>query len=401
MSLLTNQPPSLLRRWGLAALLYICGWLLGYWSLYAYWQYPYPGRWLLLAGVMLLIALTILGGNLRHNRRADNGPLLPTLGYGNGLTLTRGLLLLLLTGFLFSPRPAAPLTWLPAILFTISRLIDCFDGYVARITRHDTKLGAILDIEFDGLDLLVAVLLGIQYGVLPIWYVVLAVSRQLFVLGLWLRSRAGKPNRDLPPSDNRRIIAAYQTGFISVMLWPAFAPPLSTLASWLFAIPLIFSFGRDWLAVSYVIDPTSAGYHRVRAAIKSLFEGWLPLAARLLAVSLTLLILWRELPTFPHWQPYFLHLGLQADWWLPLLTGLFGVAALCVLFGVGGRITALLLVYLACLDIWSGGLVWYENGLLFIAASTATHLGSRWLNLWQPEEIVLRTHFGKREEPVA
>ena len=82
MSLLTNQPPSLLRRWGLAALIYICVWLLGYWSLYSYWHYPYPGRWLLLAGIMLMVALTILGGNLRHNRRADNGPLLTTLGYG-------------------------------------------------------------------------------------------------------------------------------------------------------------------------------------------------------------------------------------------------------------------------------------------------------------------------------
>jgi len=401
MSLLTNQPPSLLRRWGLAALIYICVWLLGYWSLYSYWHYPYPGRWLLLAGLMLLVALTILGRNLRHNRRADNAPLLPTLGYGNGMTLARGLLLLMLTGFLFSPRPTDPLTWLPAILFTISRLIDCFDGYVARITRHDTKLGAILDIEFDGLDLLVAVLLGIQYGVLPFWYVVLAVSRQLFVAGLWLRSRAGKPNRDLPPSDNRRIIAAYQTGFISVMLWPVFAPPLSILASWLFAIPLIFSFGRDWLAVSYVIDPASDHYQRVRSAIKTFFEGWLPLAARLVAVSLTVLILWRELPTFPHWQPYFMQIGLLGDWLLPVLVGLFVMAAICVLLGIAGRVAALVLIYLACLNIWSGGLNWVENGLLFSAASIATHLGSRWLNLWQPEEPILRTHFGKREEPTA
>lgn len=400
MSALRNQPMSLLRRWGLAALTYICGWLLGYWSL-ANWNYAYSNRWLGLAGIMLVVALTILGGNLHHNRRRANGPLLPTLGYGNGLTLTRGLLLLLLTGFLFSPRPAAPLTWLPAILFTASRLIDCVDGYVARITRHDTKLGAILDIEFDGLDLLVAVLLGIQYRVLPIWYLVLAVSRQLFVMGLWLRSRAGKPNREWPPSDNRRIIAAYQTGFITVMLWPGFAPPLSTLASVLFAIPLIYSFGRDWLVASYVLDPESIFYQRTRAAIKTFFEGWLPLIARLVAFGLTLRILWREAPTFPHWQPYFTQSGVSGDWVLPLLVVLFVVAAGCVLLGIAGRATALLLIYLACLDIWAGGFVWSENALLFTAASITTHLGSRWLTLWQPEEPVLRTHFGKREEPAA
>jgi CDP-diacylglycerol--glycerol-3-phosphate 3-phosphatidyltransferase len=398
MSALINQPTSLLWRWSLAALIYILAWLLGYWSL-ANWHYPYPGRWLLLAGVMLVVALTILGGNLRHNRRGDNGPLLPTLGYGNGMTIARGLLLLLLSGFLFSPRPAEPLLWVPAILFTASRLIDCFDGYVARVTRHDTKLGAILDIEFDGLDLLVAVLLGVQYGVLPVWYLVLAVSRQLFVMGLWLRSRAGKPNREWPSSDNRRVIAAYQTGFITVMLWPVFTPPLSTLASVLFAIPLIYSFGRDWLVVSYVLDPDSTFYQRARAGIKAFFEGWLPLLARVVAFPLTMLILWREAPSFPHWQPYFAQIGLRGDWLLLLLVGLFGLAALCLLLGVAGRVAALVLLYLACLDIWAGSFVWYENVLLFTAASMATHLGSRWLTLWQPEEPVLRTYFGKREEP--
>lgn len=400
MSLLLNQPPSLLRRWGLAALIYVMVWLLGYWSLTT-WAYAYPNRWLMLAGVMLLIAMTILGGNLRHNRRGEHGPLLPTLGYGNGLTLTRGLLLLLLAGFLFSPRPAGPLLWVPAILFTASRLIDCFDGYVARITRHDTKLGAILDIEFDGLDLLVAVLLGIQYGVLPLWYIVLAVSRQLFVLGLWLRTRAGKPNRMWPPSDNRRVIAAYQTGFITVMLWPGFAPPLSTLASVLFAVPLIYSFGRDWLVASYVLDADSTFYQRTRAIIKSVFEGWLPLVARLTAFVLTVIILRREVPDFPHWQRQFAHLGGWGDWVLPLCAVLFGVAALCVLLGIASRATALVLIYMACLDIWTGGFVWSENALLFTAASMATHLGSRWLTLWQPEEPILRTHFGKRDEPKA
>lgn len=400
MSLLLNQPPSLQRRWGLAVLLYIVGWLLGYWYLTT-WAYAYPVRWLVLAGIMLLVAMTILGRNLQHNRRGEHGPLLPTLGYGNGLTLTRGLLLLLLTGFLFSPRPTGPLLWVPAILFTASRLIDCFDGYVARITRHDTKLGAILDIEFDGLDLLVAVLLGIQYGVLPLWYIVLAVSRQLFVLGLWLRTRAGKPNRMWPPSDNRRVIAAYQTGFITVMLWPGFGPPLSTLASVIFAIPLIYSFGRDWLVASYVLDADSVFYQRARAGIKAFFEGWLPLAARLTAFSLTVVMLAREAPTFPHWQPYFAHLGLAGAWELPVLAVLFGVAALCVLLGIASRAAALLLIYLACLDIWSTSFVWSENALLFAAASIATHLGSRWLVLWQPEEPLLRTHFGKRDEPKA
>src|SRR5690606_1454163 len=145
---------------------------------------------------------------------------------------------------------------------------------------YETKLGSTLDIEFDGLGVFIAILLGIGYRALPIWYLPLAFSRQLFIAGIWLRQRRGLPVYAMTPSSNRRIIAGYQTAFISVALWPIFTGPMARLSAIVFALPLIFSFGREWLVVSGAIDPSSRGYQRFRATIKNLVEGWLPLAAR-------------------------------------------------------------------------------------------------------------------------
>jgi hypothetical protein len=152
------------------------------------------------------------------------------------------------------------------------------------------------------------------------------------------------------------------------------------------------------LVVSHVIDPDSAAYQRWRTGMKTFFEGWLPLVARLVAVVLTVLILWHEVQSYPNWGPYLAQLGFVNAWSLPLLVALFVMAALCVLWGVAIRIAALALLYLACLDSWAHGFVWYENGLLFTAAAIVTHLGSWWFTRWQPEEPILRIHFGKREE---
>ena len=90
-------------------------------------------------------------------------------------------------------------------------------------------------------SILIAIGLAIQYGQLPVWYLILGLGRQLFIFGIWVRQRMGLPVYDLPPSDNRRVIAGFQMGFISVMLWPVFAPPLMTLACILFSIPLLIS----------------------------------------------------------------------------------------------------------------------------------------------------------------
>jgi CDP-diacylglycerol--glycerol-3-phosphate 3-phosphatidyltransferase len=389
------------RRWLLTTLVYAAGLAGGYWFLYTAWQPAQAIRWLAWAGLAMVVELVVLWRNLPQNHPPDGAALLPTFGYGTALTLLCGLLLSLLAGFLFAPQPAGLLGWLPALLYTVARMVDYVDGYVARITHHETKLGSILDIEFDGLGVLIAILLGIQYGKLPLWYLPLALSRQLFIAGIWWRKRWGKPVYEMAPSANRRIIAGFQTGFVSVMLWPVFTPPLTTLAAVLFALPLFFSFLRDWLVVSGAIDPGTPNYQRGRAIAKALIEGWLPLVCRLLGTAMALIILAQELPGFPGWRAYFVQAGVTSpDGLLWGLSALFVIALPFFLLGIVGRVAALVLVGMGMLDITATELYWSDNAWLFIASVVVAHAGSGRLALWRPEEAILHRRPGE-QKPVA
>lgn len=386
-------------RWAFTALIYAGALAGGYWLLRDAWQPSRAGGWLLWAGLAALVELAILWGSLRHNHPPDSPILRAGFGYGTALTLLCGLLLALVGGFLFAPRPPGWLAWMPALLYTVARLVDYIDGYVARITQYETKLGGILDMEFDGLGILVAIVLAIQYGALPLWYLPLALARQIFIAGLWWRERRGLPVYAMTPSAARRIIAGFQTGFVSVMLWPVFVPPLTTLAAVVFALPLALSFARDWGVVSGMIDPTGPRYLRRRAALKALIEGWLPLCCRVAGTGVALLILAAELPHFPTWQPHLTQSGVaDPRRLLWLWSAVFLLALLPYLLGILGRVAALAMVGLACLDISAAGLDWGGNAWLLIAAIVVAHAGSgRWA-AWRPEDPILYKRPGDSHE---
>jgi CDP-diacylglycerol--glycerol-3-phosphate 3-phosphatidyltransferase len=390
-------------RWLVTALLYCAALVGGYWLLRATWTPQWALWWLGWAALTMILELSVLWRVLPSNHPPTSPSLLPTFGHGTHLTLLCGLLLFLLAGFLFAPRPPNWLAWLPALLYTVARLVDYVDGYVARITHHETKLGTILDMELDGFGVLIAILLGIQYGVLPLWYLPLALSRQLFIFGIWLRQRRGLPVYEMTPSANRRIVAGYQTGFLSLALWPSFQPPLSTVAATLFALPLIASFSRDWLVVSGALDPAGARYQRGRLLVKDLLEGWLPLAARLVSSSAAALLLWAEVPDFPTWLPYLQSVLKPEGWpsldfWLWLLVIVSIPSAIAILLGVLGRLVAFPLMALAWLDIAANELAWTDNALLFVAAAIVTHAGSGHFALWRPEDPILHTRPGVKAD---
>lgn len=377
-------------QWPLIATIYVVALAAGYGAMRQLWLPAEADRWLAIAATATAIQMAILWWALPFNHRAGERELFRFIGYANALTLARGLLACLLAGFLFGPTPLGWLAWAPALLYSLERLIDFGDGYVARITRHETRLGEILDIEFDGLGILIAVGLAIQYDKLPAWYLLLGLGRPLFVFGMWLRRRWQKPVYDLPPSEQRRVIAGFQTGFVSLTLWPALSPTITMLASYLFAIPLIFSFGRDWLVVSGAIDAASAGYQTARHTGKLVFEAWLPLAARIGGALLALSLL-------GHYLVGFAIFGLAGAGWTVLLVLVLGalwmLGTVALLFGVASRIAAAALFTFACFDIWNVGLSW-QNGLLLAATLVVVQLGSGRFALWQPEEHFLHTKLG-------
>ncbi len=372
---------ALRRRWLIVALVYGAGLLLG-WALLrtlgsAAWL------WLLPVAALLAIQLAVLWWALPTNRPAagestTGAPLWPTLGLANWMTLMRGLLVGLLAGFIFSPLPAGAWAWLPALLYGSERLIDFLDGYVARVTGRASRLGSILDMEFDGLGILIGTAVAVQMGKLPAWYLLLGVARPLFVLGMTLRQRWGLPVHDLPPSSQRRLVAGVQTAFVSVMLWPPLPAELTHGAAILFALPLVASFGRDWLVVIGWLDAASDGYARLHARAAWLLEGWLPLVARVVGSGAAFWLLWQAAPLLP---------------WSSFVVIATSVAALLFVLGAAGRVAALLLLSFVMVQSIVVGM----NGatlLLLACATLVLHVGSGQWALWQPEERLFRTTLG-------
>ncbi|MDI9548450.1 MAG: CDP-alcohol phosphatidyltransferase family protein [Chloroflexota bacterium] len=378
---------ALRRHWFIAALSYAAAIAAAYAWLARSAFAAHAASWLIWASVTAAVILGFLWRILPRNRRKGETQLFPDFGSGTWLSLFCGLLLALLAGFLFRPMPAGWLAWVPALLYTVARLLDLWDGYLARRANRVSELGAALDIELDGLGLLIAVALGVQYGRLPVWYLILAVSRQLFVAGMWLLKRRGKPIYDLPPSENRRIIAGFQTGFLTVALWPILSPPLTRFMALAFAIPLVASFGRDWLVVSGVIGPDAPAYLRSRGIVKRVVEGWLPLVARIGGALLGAGLLWRHAPSFAA--------GLAAA--PGLIWAAVALIALALPFfalGSAARLAAVFVIALAFLDISAAGLSWRDNAWILLSGILVAHFGSGYYALWQPEEDILHRRLG-------
>ncbi|MBP6471618.1 MAG: CDP-alcohol phosphatidyltransferase family protein [Chloroflexi bacterium] len=387
-----------LQRQGRTAIFLSIGlWLLaaiGLWQVWPdYWQ-----RWALLSGLMLAYVLALFWRNLPTNHRQGETAVLPTLGLGNSLTLYRGLATALLTGFIFSPWPGGLLAWIPAILYMTADIADYLDGYAARVAHHATRLGEILDMEYDGLSVLIVTLLAVWLGQLPVWYLPLGLARYLFVFGLWLRARRGLPIYDMPPSVHRRIFAGFQMGFLSAVLWPIVPPAGATIAGTVFGAATAVSFLRDWLTAVGWLDPQSAGYKQRQRQVVVATTHWLPLFLRLLlAESLAVVVL-----AMPSWWPPLEWVELMTAWGLPGVVALADLSLLllvvggtAVALGILGRTISFLLVFPVGFDMLTHGLTW-ANGTALACAAAIMLLGTGVWSLWQPEERWMVKRAGER-----
>nr|WP_231554243.1 hypothetical protein [Halobellus rufus] len=103
---------------------------------------------------------------------------------------------------------------------------------------------------FDTTGFLVAPVVAVLWGQLPIWYLSLSAARYLFKAGRGLRRRRGLPVYDLPDSLIRRPLAGLQMAFITLALSPLLGLAAIRLPALLVLVPSLAVFLRDYLVVS-------------------------------------------------------------------------------------------------------------------------------------------------------
>lgn len=362
-------------KWGCATAFGLAIWLISFAWLKTWWQFPYPLRWLLMSGLALAYLLWVIWRHLPDNHRPGESNLLPTLGLGNLLSITRGFILVLFCGFLFSPWPDFGWqAWLPGLLYTLSTLPDFVDGIAARLTNHLTKLGETLDISTDSLGVLSVTLLSVQYGQVPWWYLSVGLARYVFLGGIWLRQKLQLPIYDLPFSVRRRGFAALSMGLFLVILYPVFKPPGTYLAAVVFAFYILSGFLWDWLVtIGWLPTPLGEKYQRLEKFIVQ----YVPIVLRLALFLLGLIVLGLILPSG----------GSSLLLWVAVSP------AICLMLGIAGRFMAIAgLVFLGLfqtglpLDSIQLGLILLYANLLF--------LGTGAFSLWPIEDRLIYHRVG-------
>ncbi|MCH8551822.1 MAG: CDP-alcohol phosphatidyltransferase family protein [Natronospirillum sp.] len=179
-------------------------------------------------------------------------PLL-TLGWGNRVTLVRGIVVLLVLAALSVPAWAAEHAWLLALLSLAVLSLDGLDGWTARRTGTISAFGARFDMELDAVFILGLACLLVVLDRAGIWVLLLGLMRYaFFAAGYWLAwMRAA-----LPASRRRQAVCVWQVATLLACL-----PPW--LPQTLVAVALSTALGL--LVLSFLIDIVWLYRHGKRA----------------------------------------------------------------------------------------------------------------------------------------
>jgi len=320
--------------------------MLAAWTLLgASWSTMAGAAWAALSSLVFATQLFLLWFDLPKNVPVRGGKLLPRFGPGTWLSLLRILALSMLAGFLWPPRPAGWLAWLPFALYLFYCLADLADGYAARAAGMMTRLGEKLDLDLDGRGLLVATLLAIHYGTVAWWYVLIGLARYLFAFASWVHKQGGGSFK-LRPNSLRRPLAGAQMGFGVAFLAPGLPTEMTFLVSSLTMLPFLGNFLVDWL--------TGAGWLGLGTCLRRYrlwrtASNWILLSLR---VALLGLLVWRVFGTrLDLYSVLDIFLGFV------LLLGLSGrLAAFALLVETGFRLQGLI-VQAQDLAILFGGMI--------------------------------------------
>lgn len=373
-------------RWLALATGGIAVWVSALFYLRTWWEPVFIARWAIISALVMIYLYGMLWRDLPQNYRKGENILLPTLGLGNTLTLARGVFIAMLAGFLFSPRPEDWQAWLPGILYTAAGIADFLDGAMARILNHATRLGELLDMQFDGVGVLVATLLIVQYGQVPAWFILVGLARYLFLSVLWWRKKLGLPIYDLPPSHTRRALAGIMMGFIFAMLWPFLGPPGTWLAASLWAAPFLGGFFLDGLVVCGLRSLSQDRWGSLRSFLTRSFPVALRLAAGILIVLNTITLL-----------------NSYSEIGIPLnsMVGLVAITCLVwvtIILGIAGRTMAVAGLLLLGVQQNFASFSLLQN-LLIVLYIAVLFFGSGLLSLWKPEDYFIRNRVGEKKQP--
>ncbi len=356
-----------------------------------YWRPGYAWRWLLPSLAVILYILAFLKNGLRLNHKINETHLLPALGIGNWITLFRAILIAILAGLLFLPwsrftDKSLWLTWLPGIIYLSAAILDYFDGFLARLTGHETQLGELFDTKIDALGLLVATLVAIRIGQLPIFYLFVGLAYYLFQIGIWFRGKFSKPVIDLNPRPGARLMAGFQMGFVGVILFPILKPPVTTIAAFIFMIPFLLGFLRDWLVVRGQLAIDHCQHASWEKKLHRLFAAWFPLVLRFLIIIAGFTLLYKTISAASELN------GMTSQHFLFSLNSkiniVFIILFITIGLGVFGRSSALFLSFLVGHLIVNGNSA-LEFYLIFISACCLLLTGSGLFSVWQPEDKII------------
>jgi len=203
------------------------------------------------------VASAILAGEVwfYHSRR-EGWSRPAAIGAANAVTMGRGWLFAAVGGFAVL-QPSAAIAWVPGLCYGAGVALDQIDGRLARHTDTESNLGERLDMAVDTLGFVVAPVVAVAWGRLPVWYLSLAAARYLFKLGRGYRRWRDLPVSELSPSSIRRTLSGVQMAFLTLALLPLV--PVDVLAVVAVAVltPSLAMFVRDYLVVAGRLRPGS------------------------------------------------------------------------------------------------------------------------------------------------
>jgi cardiolipin synthase len=119
---------------------------------------------------------------------------------------------------------------LAAVLFILASLTDLLDGFLARLTGQVTKLGALLDPVADKLLLLSAFSLLVYRGIVPLWVLIIVLSKDVVVVSGWMIRFFLTRSSSAPPSFLGKVATFAQVVAITAELTSHLLAPIRASA---------------------------------------------------------------------------------------------------------------------------------------------------------------------------